>query len=505
MWIANAAQIREADRIMIEEHAFPGIILMENAARKATDRLISLYPHQTHFLILAGPGNNGGDGLAMARMLHLDGKKVCVLCSHPLEKYQGDALTNFRILSQLPVAVHPFSESLAAEWLLKGAILLDALLGTGISAGLRPPIREIISFFQGKKAEVVAIDLPSGLSADTGQLINPVLAASHTFSFQLPKICHLVSPASEACGQIHVLDIAIWDSVIRRLNIRREMLDEDFVRHHYRPRLAVSHKGIFGHVLVVGGSRQMAGAVAMTALAAVQMGVGLCTVFTLSAARNAVNGLCPEAMCLDVAGDFLDEKAVEAFRKALPGKDAIVLGPGMGNTPESLAFLEKALPEIKLPLLLDADALNLLAANPELQKHLPSSTVLTPHPGEMQRLAPQAEPQSQRLEAAEEMAQKLQATLVLKGKGTLVAQPDGQSRVNSSGNAGLASGGTGDVLSGAIGAFLAQGYGPGEAAGLGVFLHGKAADLLKAKGGEEGISATAVARTLSLALKESLQ
>lgn len=503
MWVANTNQIREADRIMIEDHDFPAILLMEQAARQATDRLLALYPQQSSFLILAGPGNNGGDGLAMARMLYLAGKKVRVLCSHPTEKYKGDARINFQILSHLPIEIMPFTEGRALEFLDNKPILIDALLGTGIQSDLRPPVSDILDFFRDKAATTVAIDLPSGLSADTGMLINRPLQAAHTLTFQLPKICHLVSPASEFCGEIHVLDIGIWPSVISQLGIQRAWLQEKLIPRLYNKRPALSHKGSFGHVLIVGGSRYMAGAIAMASLAAVEAGVGLCTTFTLTACRQAVLQTCPEAMCIDVPGEYLSEDALERFRDALKGKTAVVMGPGLGHTSATSAFLKAALPEIKVPLLLDADALNIFAENPDLQ--LPPDTVLTPHPGEMARLMPAQDPRQARLEAAETLANKLGICLVLKGKGTLITSPNGESWINSTGNPGLASGGTGDVLAGAIGAFLAMGYEPMTASKLGVFLHGKAADLLREEIGEEGITATRVAGNLSLALKNSLE
>jgi NAD(P)H-hydrate epimerase len=476
---------------------------MEEAARQATDRLLKLYPQQSSFLILAGPGNNGGDGLAMARMLHLAGKEVWVLCSHPTEKYKGDAQINFQILSHLPVRIMPFSKDLALDLLGYQPILIDALLGTGIQSDLRTPVSDILDFFREQEVTTVAVDLPSGLNADTGMLINRPLQATHTLTFQLPKICHLVSPASEFCGEIHVLDIGIWPSVLAQMGIQRAWLQEGSIPQLYRKRPLLSHKGSFGHVLIVGGSRFMSGAIAMASLAAVEAGVGLCTTFTPAPCRQTVLETCPEAMCIDVPGDYLSEEAIERFREVLKGKTAVVLGPGLGLTSATTAFLKATLPEIKVPLLLDADALNILAENPELI--LPSDTVLTPHPGEMARLLPAQNPEEARLEAAEMLANKLGICLVLKGKGTLISNQDGETWINSTGNPGLASGGTGDVLAGAIGAFLAMGYKPMTASKIGVFLHGKAADLLREEIGEEGIKATRVAANLSLALKNSLE
>ena len=507
-YLANTAQIREADRIMIEENLFPGILLMETAGRKATELLLMHHPGQIRFLVLAGPGNNGGDGLVMARYLHLAGKEVAIFYAQHPEKYTGDAGINYAIVRQLPIFQAIFSAETAAQWLDNHAqppVLVDALLGTGIHSALREPVASILHFFQEKSLPVVAVDLPSGLSADSGALVNVPLRAAHTYTFQFPKICHQITPASLYCGQVHTIDIGIWPSVTDRLQIRREVLDEAFLRRHAQPRTRDAHKGSMGHLLVVGGSRDMAGAIAMTGFAAIKSGVGLCTVLAPAACRHAVFSLAPELMCISPRDDApaLGPEAVPLFRQAIRGKSAVVIGPGLGQAAETLDFLRAVLPLIEAPLLLDADLLNLLAAHPALWELLPPQRVLTPHPGEMRRLSP-GDVIGQRMEVAEAFARERQSVLVLKGAGTVVAAPDGRTFVNSSGNPGMATGGSGDVLSGMIGALLAQSYEPGIAAALGVFLHGKAGDLAAGLVGQAGLSATDIARHAGRAWEAAL-
>ncbi|TAE51416.1 MAG: NAD(P)H-hydrate dehydratase [Bacteroidetes bacterium] len=496
MLLSTAAQIREADRIQIEEKQVPGILLMEQAGRMAALKINELYPSHMSFLVLAGPGNNGGDGLVIARYLHLAGKEVQVLLSHEPERYKGDALINHRILSELPVPLLLYTEDDLDEVLAsfdQTPLLIDALLGTGIRDPLRGTVAEIIGRLATRPNPVIAIDLPSGLDADTGEQINPVLVAVHTLTFQLPKICHYVTPAANTCGQVHVLDIGIWPEVIDQLNIRRSLITHAFLRKHYRPRNKDAHKGSYGHVLMVGGSRFMPGAVALATYAASCAGAGLVTAFTPEVCRQSVSSLCPEAMCIFTEGPHLGPRDLAAFDAALKGKSVVALGPGIGTHPDTLAFLTQALPMIQVPLVLDADGLNLLASHPELWLSLPDPVILTPHPGEMARLTGRNNINERRLEAAERLAQDRNVILVLKGAGTLVALPDGRTYVNTTGNPGMASGGSGDVLTGILAACLAQGYPAEVAAPLGVFLHGKAGDLAAQQVGMEGVTARRIA------------
>ncbi len=503
MLVANTAQIREADRIQIKEKHFPSILLMESAGRQAADKIIALYPQQQYYLVLAGPGNNGGDGLVIARYLHLAGKQVQVLLSHGSDRYRGDASINYSILRQLPVSVEMYTHEEVEKCLEQFShrpVLIDALLGTGIQSRLRAPIKDIIRFFRPLTLTTVAIDLPSGLNADTGEAINEVLNADVTLTFQLPKICHYVTPASSECGEIITFDIGIWPEVIDRLDIKRSLINDAFVRKTYLHRKSDAHKGDFGHVLIIGGSKNMAGAIAMTAYACVKAGVGLCTVVVPESCRTAVNMLCPEAMCMGLAGenhDFLTPSAIQEIEAIMGGKSAILLGPGMGLALESSQFIKTLLPKIEVPLVVDADGLNHLAANTDLLASLPSGCILTPHAGEMKRLSQQKKVHKKRLEIAESFSKTYNCITVMKGAGTLVSLPSGGTYINISGNPGMASGGSGDILTGIIGALLGQAYEPETAAPLGVYLHGKAGDAICQQIGAAGVTATAMADVLS--------
>lgn len=497
MLLATAAQIREADRIQIEERGMPGYVLMERAGRLAAERIAVLYAGRP-FLVLAGPGNNGGDGLVAARYLHLSHEKVTVLLAAPPERYQGDAAIAWNLFVQLgiPYSVYAVGDEKSA--LADEPVVIDALLGTGTRLPLRGQMQDMISAFAAKGPLAVAIDLPSGLDSDTGHVTASVIPAAHTFSFQLPKVCHAVMPAAELCGEVHVLDIGIWPEVIAQLGIKRHWADLEWAQRQYRQRRANTHKGTYGHVLLIGGSAAMGGAIALAALGAVHAGAGLVTVHAPAPCRLAVNALCPEAMCVTVAEDCFGPNAIPVCLELLSGKDVVAIGPGLGQAPETLAWFQRLLPFLKAPLVLDADALNMLASAPDLWTQLPQPCILTPHPGEMGRLAG-GDIRTRRIEAAESFAQQHSCILALKGAGAVTALPDGSTFVNRSGNAGMATGGAGDVLTGCITALIGMGYPVEVAAPLGVWLHGHAGDLLAKSESMEGITASRLAQMIGRA------
>ena len=504
MLLSNAAQIREADRIQIEERHLPAILLMEQAGRMATERILASYPDHQEFLILAGPGNNGGDGLVIARYLYLAGKEVQVLLSHPGERFAGDAEINYHILAELPVPLLLYGEEMLEEVIRsfrQAPILVDALLGTGIQSNLRPPVSDLIQEIRPYQLPTIAIDLPSGLGASTGEAINSPLSAQLTLTFQLPKICHYVTPASLHCGQVEVIDIGIWPEVISQLGIQRQLLTEEWFQQQWTSPATDAHKGSMGHLLTIGGSRDMAGAVALTGLASLRTGVGLSTILAPGSCRNIVLANSPELMCI-AAGDLyaarLTPGVLDRLDSMLPKKQAVALGPGLGSHPETANLIGALLPRIQVPMVLDADGLNLLAQNPDWWNMLPDSTVITPHPGEMKRLTGLDNVNSRRLEVAERLAQDRNVVVVLKGAGSIVALPDGQTFVNTSGNPGMATAGSGDVLTGMIGALLARGIAPGIAAAIGVYLHGRAGDLAAKEVGMSSLTARDITRNISL-------
>ena len=500
MRISNAQQIREADRRMIEDLGFPGIFLMETAGRKAAELILSEFPHENQFHILCGPGNNGGDGLVIARYLKLAGKEPFITFSTDPSSYTGDAALAFQGLGGSGVPWEVWSKGFKGR---TDSALIDALLGTGIKSALRGSVKEMIEACQGHPGPVIAVDLPSGLDADSGRPSNSVLSAQLSITFQLPKVCHWVTPAAESCGRIAVLDIGIWPEVIASLDIRRFLINGDWSRQQLKKRPDSGHKGTFGHALLIGGSSQFAGAIAMSAQAALHAGAGLSSLFAPEAVRQASLAMGPEVMCWAAAGEELGQGDLETIADLLEGK-TLGIGPGMGQGKATKAFLLGLLEKVGAPIVLDADALNLLAQVPAWWERLPAGSVLTPHPGEMKRLANRTDVNEHRLESAEELAQKTACTVVLKGAGTIVASPDGRSFVNPTGNQGMATGGAGDVLTGLITGLLAQGHGPTESAAMGVYIHGLAGDLAAAKYGNHGLTAGRILNEIGPAIKDIL-
>lgn len=506
MLLADARQIREADAMMIEELEFPGLLLMEAAGRQATERILHHYAEAPHFIVLAGHGNNGGDGWVIARHLYRAEKSVTVITSHHPSRLKGDARTNFQIIEKQiswEVFDHHEAESMLYD-LPENSLVIDALLGTGVSSELRDPFFEILEFFRRFSFPVAAIDLPSGLSADTGALINEPLPAAHTFTFQLPKLCHYITPAATYCGEIEVIDIGIWPEIIDAMRINREVL-EPMMIDWLGNREKEGHKGTFGHALLVGGSRNMAGAIAMAGKGALHAGAGLSTCLIPASARCALYENALGVMTVNIGADsteLLSSEHVDTALESLVGKAAVAIGPGMGNTPETQAFLKGFLPQVNVPMVIDADGLNILASTTSLLKKLPADTILTPHPGEMARLAGRNDVQEYRLEVAEAFAQKYKVIVLLKGANSIVAFPDGRTFVNPTGNPGMGTAGMGDVLTGMLTGFLAQGYTAEEAALMSVYLHGRAGDILAAEISESGVTAEGVLPTIGKALLE---
>lgn len=500
MLIANAKQIRTCDELMMSKYHYLGILLMEHAGRQAAAAIVEKFPNTRQFLIATGKGNNGGDGLVIARYLHFLGKKIFVLLAESPDEFQGDALINYRISSKLPISFIQYNPKKIRDnlyFLHDDTIIIDALLGTATVGAVTGNIADIIDILRGYAHPVIAIDLPSGLSADTGFVITRPLHATYTVTFQLPKICHYVTPASDYCGEIIVIDIQIYPELVAQQGIQTYLLTDSIVKTWRKTRPNDTHKGTYGHALLVGGSKGMAGSIALCTSAALEVGAGLASAFIPASCSCSFHRNTLENMSIAYGGPTtvcLNETAGEVISEYLAEKSCVVIGPGMSVTPDTCEFLKTVLPKIKAPLILDADALNILAEFPEYWEFVPNETIVTPHPGEMSRLAKKTARQIQenRLETARAFAKERNVIVVLKGAGTIIATPDGQAWINSSGNPGMATAGSGDVLAGMIAGFLAQGYSPAIATCLGVYLHAKTGDYLVQFVGQEGITANKI-------------
>jgi hydroxyethylthiazole kinase-like uncharacterized protein yjeF len=515
MIIVTANQMRLLDRQTIETFGIPGRVLMENAGRGATHAFLKhIYCKDPgHVGVIAGRGNNGGDGFVMARYLSQKGIDVTVFLLSSADKVKGDAADNLKLVnaSHVKVVEIPDKESFATRrsHMRRIPYWIDAILGTGLNSDVKGYFRQVIEFVNGLQRPVFAVDIPSGLNADTGQPCGVCINASATATFAFAKIGHVVYPGAQYCGTVDVIDIGIPPAMAQADKIQQELITGKTIQSLLHPRDPATHKGRTGHALIVAGATGKTGAAAMAATSALRAGAGLVTLGIPQTLNPILEGQVTEAMTLplpDQDTGLLLEEAFGAIVEAAGTKQAMAIGPGLGTATHTRNLVYRMIKEIDLPLVIDADGLNNLAGHLGCLEGRQSATILTPHPGEMARLTGRTTDQIQkdRITAARGLAQQTQTHVVLKGARTLIAGPDGQVLINATGNPGMAAGGMGDVLTGLITGFLAQGHSAVDACVLGVYLHGLAADLLLQKA-PWGYLAGEVMDTVPLAIQSALK
>jgi len=482
--ILDNDSMREADRHTIKDLGVPGMVLMENAATGVVDAIREVFPDARRILILCGPGNNGGDGFAAARHLHNGGLDVQLCLLGDPAKLTPDAATNYRLAGAfgVPMAVIEDDDLSLVEAFLDDEptdLVVDALLGTGTDRPLAGRYAALVELVEASGLPVIAVDVPTGLNGSSSEIPGPHLPADLTVTLASLKTCHVLPPACIACGEVAVVDIGIPPAALEAGSSLWMTEDED-ISLMLPTRSPDAHKGRFGHLLIVAGSQGRGGAVAMAAKSAVVVGSGLVTMAVPEPVVPVVDAACLEAMTHTMEPDEAGAVAgPQGLDDLLERMTAIAAGPGLGTGAGAKKTLEWVLDNWNGPLLLDADAINLLSENPERLAARDVQAVLTPHPGELARLLGTSTEKvlADRLEAAREAARRSGAIVVAKGYGTIIAEPGGQAWVNPTGDVGLASGGSGDVLSGAIGALLAQGLEPLRAALVGCWLHGRAGEI----------------------------
>lgn len=513
--ILTAAEMREVDRVTIEERGVPGLILMENAASAVTSLLAHRFSpiENQRVAVLCGKGNNGGDGLAVARQLwvrRLASRLRVVLFAEP-DALQGDAAVNWRMLQAVDCEADSVTDS--AKWrairgeALAANILVDALLGSGLSGPARGLLADVIADVGAAPAKphVVAVDLPSGTASDSGEPIGESIRADYTVTFTAPKIAQIFPPACARMGRLSVASIGTAPAVVDGLPGPRLLLTEQCdVRPYAAARERSSHKGDYGHVLAIGGSRSKPGAIRMAGAAALRMGAGLATVVTPEGAAASIVSGAPELMVEPAAETAAGSMGPESWRPAWSDRKSVAaIGPGLGVSDSSRALLMRVYKECPLPLIIDADGLTALAAAAPPRREPP--TLLTPHPGEMSRLTGRSVGaiQADRVAIAREYAVSHQVFLVLKGDRTLMASPNGEVIVNPTGSPGMATAGSGDILTGMIAGLLAQF--PAEpiarTAAAAVYLHGAAGELAANARGEQSMIASDMLEFLPAAIR----
>ncbi len=507
MIILTAAQTRELDQATIAEQGLTSAALMERAAGALAEWLFGQFdPAEAgEVLFLCGPGNNGGDGLALARMLHQAGYAVRVALL-PAAKQSADWQHQRQRLPEA-VPVTTLSEARLPP-IQPGTVVIDALFGTGLSRPLVGLPAAVVAHLNAAEARVVAVDIPSGLFADAPQPADsPVVRARHTVGLGLPKLAFLLPQNAGFVSEWHVEDIGLSPKFLTNAAAGWHYTDAATMAGSLPRRAKFSHKGTFGHALLLAGSRGKMGAAVLAAGACLRGGVGLLTAHIPGCGYDIFQISQPEAMCLtDSAADFISQLP------ELKPHQAVGIGPGLGQHEASLAVLQALLEAAAATsethstppaLVLDADALNLLGQHRELLPLLPENTVLTPHPREFERLTEPARDDYHRLELLRDFAHRHHCLVVLKGAYTCLATPTGELHFNSTGNPGMATGGSGDVLTGLLLALRADARLPAfEAVRLGVYAHGRAGDLAAQETGEAGLVAGDIVRHLGPALRE---
>lgn len=507
MKILTAAQMREMDRKTIEA-GIPSLVLMENAAHRVVEVLEQRYAplSRQRIVVVCGKGNNGGDGLAIARLLAMrfSPRSLDVVLQAPPEALQGDALANAKMLAPWGIVTQPD----ITPNLRNATLVVDAVLGTG----LKGPAQDRAAYLIEKineiflEAAVVAVDLPSGMLSDQAESPGPVVRADVTVTFTAPKLCMALAPNCERVGKLIVAPVGTPPALLEsEAGLYLSMIEPAGFGNLFLPRAKGSHKGDFGHVMVVGGSVGKSGAAAMAGVSALRAGAGLVTVASAASAIDVIAGHSPELMTaplLETNVGSIAPGAAPAVDALAQKKSVVALGPGLGAAPETMTFAQTLWEQLQVPLIVDADGINALAGT---FLHPGGPRIITPHPGEMSRFMgiSTAEVQQDRIGVARDVALDREITVVLKGQRTIIAFPDGRVWVNPTGSPAMATGGTGDVLTGLMAGLMAQF--PSEAdyaLAAAVWLHGRTGELGAADVGEKYLLAMDLLRYLPAAMRE---
>ncbi|MBK7306221.1 MAG: NAD(P)H-hydrate dehydratase [Chitinophagaceae bacterium] len=484
MKIFSAAQLKQWDVFTIANEPITSIDLMERAATACYNWLIGKNFGTLHFRIFCGKGNNGGDGLAIARMLI---EHKCLVTVYILEFGNlgtEDFQTNLERLHPLTTDIHFIQSKEFFPELNDSDIVIDALFGTGLNKPPESISAALINQLNLYKKTVISIDLPSGLFADTSSKGNAIVKATHTLSFQNYKLAFLLPENENYGGEIHLLHIGRHRAFEENEPADFELTDEAIIKAVYKPRSAFAHKGTYGHAALLCGSNGMMGAAVLSSLACLRSGVGKLTTYIPQCGYQVLQTTVPEAMCFVAGEDHL---------LSAPGSEkmnAVGIGPGIGLHPSHKKLIADIFEKVKTPMVIDADALNIMAENRALLSLVPKNSILTPHPKEFERLFGKTENDFDRLKLAKQKSTEYQVYIILKGHYSFISTPEGKGYFNSTGNAGMATAGSGDVLTGMITGLLAQHYTPINACLLAVYLHGVAGDIAAAKCSEEAMIAT---------------
>lgn len=495
--VLTAEQARSVDQLTIQREPVRSIDLMERAATAFTRAFLEVLGSSPRpVLVLCGPGSNGGDGLAIARLLAVRKWYVRVVCPYDPVGSVVDNELNLRRLKELPVEVLMGADRSLPPF-RAGEVVIDALFGTGLNRPLTGHYLLVVNELNARRGRVFAVDLPSGALADGGPDDRSSMVQAHwTCTFQVPKPLFVLPEYSSVCGEWCIEDIGLDAHAMASCESRHLLVEAGDVRRRMPNRPRNAHKGSFGHALIVAGGQGHLGAAVMATAAATRSGAGLVTAFVPLGGAQAIHCTVPEAMVVEEGrSPFLRSRVPEGRWSA------VGIGPGIGRHDATALLLDDLLGTFKGPIVLDADALNILAATPGLLDKVPAGAVLTPHPGEADRLFGDSMDTRERIGKASSFAQERRVVVVLKGANTAICLADGRVLYNATGNAGMAKGGSGDALTGLITALLAQGLPAQDAAMVGVWVHGLAGDLAAAELGQDGMSVMDLIRAVPQAFR----
>ena len=500
MKILASTQLKELDKYTIVHEPIASIDLMERAARALTDAIVHRWDKSFEVVVFAGPGNNGGDALAVARMLSQKGYHVEVFLFNTKGELSEECQAN---LNRLKTCGSIYFTEISTQFdppaLTENHLVIDGLFGSGLNKPLNGGFASVVKYINASKAQVVAIDIPSGLMGeDNTYNIRPhIIHADVTLSIQLPKLSFLFPENEDIVGEWELLDIGLKQSFIDAAPSTFSILEETEVRSLIRPRKRFSHKGTFGHGLLIAGSYGMAGASILAAKACLKSGIGLLTVHVPIHNHDLLQTTVPEAI---VHTDIQERYFAQPMH--LHRYSALAIGPGLGQEEDTALAMMEQIQGSSLPIVLDADAINILSTHRNWLSRLPKRCILTPHLGELERLIGKCMDTYERLTKVKELAAYLQSYIIVKGAWTTIVTPEGYFYFNPTGNPGMATGGSGDVLTGILLGLLAQGYSREEACKLGVYIHGLAGDIAAEEKTQMGMTAADIIEALPAAWKK---
>ena len=502
MKLATREIVRRIDNITIQEYGVPGIVLMENAGKAVVSVISSEFPKAKKFSIICGAGNNAGDGFVIARHLLCKNLYPKTYLINKFDDYNGDAKTNLEILKSFGAEIVELDGDL--KKIKKSELIIDAIFGTGLDRNLKGFYKDIIEFINSNETPCISVDMPSGIDSDTGNILGAAIKAYVTVTFVVPKIGITIHPGLEFAGKVYVSNISTPEFLEK--DISYNLTTFNTCKNIIKPRSLNTHKGTYGHLLIVAGSEGKSGAASLSTNAAVRTGSGLVTLAIPKSLNKVMEQKTTEAMTEPVEenkkGNFGECSYDKVYDLMSSNKSALAIGPGISTSKDTRNFLFDIFKNTKLPIVADADAITLISEDAEILKQLKAPIILTPHPGEMGRLVRKSskEIQLNRIEIAKEFATNNNCYLILKGARSIIASPSGEIYINPTGNPGMATGGMGDVLTGVVASLLSQGYSPIDSCILGTFIHGYSGDLVALKIGDIGITATDVIDNIPEAL-----